>query len=176
VALECTFFFLSSLAMKLLVADIGEEEALVDGDVDGVLVGGGVGGALVGVSHPCAPLSLSILFYRVETSLSLSSTSPCPRWDSGEQLPPIVEPRGELPLSSSLLFSPSSLPSPWRGPCCRPPAWPLSAPRRNPYPATPGAALSGTPRRHPRRDPGARSPVHSARSPNPVRYPSARSV
>jgi hypothetical protein len=31
------------------VADIGEEEALVDGDVGGVLVGGGVGGALVGV-------------------------------------------------------------------------------------------------------------------------------
>jgi hypothetical protein len=30
----------------------------------------------------------------------LSSTSPCPRWDSGERLPPIVEPRGELPLSS----------------------------------------------------------------------------
>jgi hypothetical protein len=31
------------------VADIGEEEALVDGDVGGVLVVGGVGGALVGV-------------------------------------------------------------------------------------------------------------------------------
>ena len=32
--------------------DIGEEEALVDGDVGGVLVGGGVGGALVGVPFP----------------------------------------------------------------------------------------------------------------------------
>jgi hypothetical protein len=31
------------------VVDIGEEEALVDGDVGGVLVGGGVGGALVEV-------------------------------------------------------------------------------------------------------------------------------
>jgi hypothetical protein len=31
------------------VADVREEEALVDGDVGGVLVGGGVGGALVGV-------------------------------------------------------------------------------------------------------------------------------
>jgi hypothetical protein len=31
------------------VADVGEEEALVDGDVGGVLVGGGVGGAPVGV-------------------------------------------------------------------------------------------------------------------------------
>jgi hypothetical protein len=30
------------------VADIGEEEALVDGDVGGVLIGG-VGGALIGV-------------------------------------------------------------------------------------------------------------------------------
>jgi hypothetical protein len=34
------------------VADVGEEEALVDGDVGGVLVGGGVGGALVGVPLP----------------------------------------------------------------------------------------------------------------------------
>jgi hypothetical protein len=31
------------------VADVGEEESLVGGDVGGVLVGGGVGGALVGV-------------------------------------------------------------------------------------------------------------------------------
>jgi hypothetical protein len=31
------------------VVDVGEEEALVDGDVGGVLVGGGVGGALVRV-------------------------------------------------------------------------------------------------------------------------------
>jgi hypothetical protein len=31
------------------VADVGEEETLVDGDVCGVLVGGGVGGALIGV-------------------------------------------------------------------------------------------------------------------------------
>jgi hypothetical protein len=34
------------------VADVGEEEALVDGDVGGVLVVGGVGGALVGVPLP----------------------------------------------------------------------------------------------------------------------------
>jgi hypothetical protein len=31
------------------VADVGEEETLVDSDVCGVLVGGGVGGALIGV-------------------------------------------------------------------------------------------------------------------------------
>jgi hypothetical protein len=31
------------------VVDVGEEEALVDGDVGGVLIGGGVGGALIGV-------------------------------------------------------------------------------------------------------------------------------
>jgi hypothetical protein len=31
------------------VADVGEEEALVDGDVGGVLVGRGVGGALIRV-------------------------------------------------------------------------------------------------------------------------------
>jgi hypothetical protein len=34
------------------VADVGEEEALVNGDVGGVLVGGGVGGALIGVPFP----------------------------------------------------------------------------------------------------------------------------
>jgi hypothetical protein len=34
------------------VADVGEEEALVNGDVGGVLVGGGVGGALVEVPFP----------------------------------------------------------------------------------------------------------------------------
>jgi hypothetical protein len=34
------------------VADVGEEEALVDGDVDGILVRGGVGGALIGVPFP----------------------------------------------------------------------------------------------------------------------------
>jgi hypothetical protein len=34
------------------VAHVWEEEALVDGDVGGVLVGGGVGGALVGVPSP----------------------------------------------------------------------------------------------------------------------------
>jgi hypothetical protein len=33
------------------VADVGEEDALVDGDVGGILIGG-VGGALVGVSFP----------------------------------------------------------------------------------------------------------------------------
>jgi hypothetical protein len=34
------------------VADIGEEEALVDGDLGSVLVGAGVGGALIGISFP----------------------------------------------------------------------------------------------------------------------------
>jgi hypothetical protein len=34
------------------VADVGEEEALVDGDVGGILVVGGVGGALIGVPLP----------------------------------------------------------------------------------------------------------------------------
>jgi hypothetical protein len=34
------------------VADVGEEESFVDGDVGGVLVVRGVGGALVGVPLP----------------------------------------------------------------------------------------------------------------------------
>jgi hypothetical protein len=36
---------------EALVADVGEEKSLVDGDVGGVLIGG-VGGALVGVPFP----------------------------------------------------------------------------------------------------------------------------
>jgi hypothetical protein len=40
------------LSHETLVADVGEEETLVDGDVGNVLVGGRVGGALVGVPFP----------------------------------------------------------------------------------------------------------------------------
>jgi hypothetical protein len=40
------------LCHEAFIADVGEEEALVDGDVGGVLVGGGVGGALVEVPFP----------------------------------------------------------------------------------------------------------------------------
>jgi hypothetical protein len=39
------------LRHETLMADVGEEEALVDGDVGGVLIGG-VGGALIGVPFP----------------------------------------------------------------------------------------------------------------------------
>jgi hypothetical protein len=45
-------FYLLPLAVlchKALVADVGEEKSLVDGDVSGVLIGGGVDGALIGV-------------------------------------------------------------------------------------------------------------------------------
>jgi hypothetical protein len=40
------------LSHETHVVNVGEEEALVEGDVDGVLVGGGFGGALVGVPFP----------------------------------------------------------------------------------------------------------------------------
>ena len=40
---------LAILSHETLVADVGEEEAFVDGDVGGVLIGGGVSGALIGV-------------------------------------------------------------------------------------------------------------------------------
>jgi hypothetical protein len=43
------------------VADVGEEEALVDGDVGGVLVGG-VGGVLVGVPFPTHVGITALLF------------------------------------------------------------------------------------------------------------------
>jgi hypothetical protein len=44
--------FLAVLSHETFVADVGEDEAFVDGDVGGVLVGRGVGGALVGVPFP----------------------------------------------------------------------------------------------------------------------------
>jgi hypothetical protein len=55
------------------VADVWEEETLVDGDVYGVLVGGGVGGALIGVPLPAnmgiAALLLVILLLLLPSSL-----------------------------------------------------------------------------------------------------------
>jgi hypothetical protein len=60
------------------VPNIGEEEALVDGDVGGVLVGGGVGGAFVGIPFPthvgiAALLVISLLLLLLPLlSLSLS--------------------------------------------------------------------------------------------------------
>jgi hypothetical protein len=55
------------------VADVGEEESLVDGDVGGILVGGGVGGALIGVPFPThvgiATLLLVVLLIFLPLSL-----------------------------------------------------------------------------------------------------------
>jgi hypothetical protein len=55
------------------VADVGEEETLVGGDVCGVLVGGRVGGALIGVPLPAnmgiAALLLVILLLLLPSSL-----------------------------------------------------------------------------------------------------------
>jgi hypothetical protein len=60
------------------VADVGEEESFVDGDVGGVLVGGGVGGALVGVPLP-ANVGIATLLLVVPllfSSLSLLVVAP----------------------------------------------------------------------------------------------------
>jgi hypothetical protein len=59
------------------VADVGEEEPFVDGDVGGVLVGGGIGGALVGVPFPAnmgitALLLVTPLLFLLLSLLSLS--------------------------------------------------------------------------------------------------------
>jgi hypothetical protein len=56
------------------VADVGEEEALGDSDVGGILVGGGVGGALLGVPLPAymgiaAPLLVVPLLFSSLTLL-----------------------------------------------------------------------------------------------------------
>jgi hypothetical protein len=53
------------------VADVGEEETLVDGDVCGVLVGG-VGGALIGVPLP-ANMGIAALLLVVPLLLLPSS-------------------------------------------------------------------------------------------------------
>jgi hypothetical protein len=46
------YLLFAVLSHEAFVADVGEEKALVDGDVGSVLVGGGVDGALVGVPFP----------------------------------------------------------------------------------------------------------------------------
>ena len=46
------YLLFAILGHETFVADVGEEVALVDGNVGGVLVRGGVGGALVGVPFP----------------------------------------------------------------------------------------------------------------------------
>jgi hypothetical protein len=55
------------------VADVWEEEALVNGDVGGVVVVGGVGGALIGVPFPAymgiAALLLVLSFLFLPLSL-----------------------------------------------------------------------------------------------------------
>jgi hypothetical protein len=50
------------LSHETFVADVGEKEAFVDGDVGGVLVEGGVGGALVGVSFLTYVCIAALLF------------------------------------------------------------------------------------------------------------------
>jgi hypothetical protein len=60
------------------VADVGEEKALGDGDVCGVLVGGGVGGALVGVPLPAnmGIVALLLVVPLLFSSLSLLVVAP----------------------------------------------------------------------------------------------------
>jgi hypothetical protein len=71
--------FLVVLCHEAFVADVGEEEALVNDDVGGILVGGGVGGAFVGIPFPtyegiAALLVVLLLFLLpfLSSSLSLS--------------------------------------------------------------------------------------------------------
>jgi hypothetical protein len=59
------------------VADVGEEETLVDGDVGSVLVGGGVGGALVGVPLPTnMGIAALLVVYLLFPPLSLLVVAP----------------------------------------------------------------------------------------------------
>jgi hypothetical protein len=67
------YLIFAILCYEALVANVGEEEAFVDGDVCGVLVGGGVGGALIGVPLPAymgiIALLLVVLLLILPTSL-----------------------------------------------------------------------------------------------------------
>jgi hypothetical protein len=54
------------------VADVGEEESLVDGNVGGVLVGGGVSGALIGVPFPLHVCFATLLVVSLLLHLLLS--------------------------------------------------------------------------------------------------------
>jgi hypothetical protein len=73
-------FYLLSFAVlchEALVADVGEEETLVDGDVGGILVEGGVGGAHVEVPFPthvgiATLLLVVLLLFFLPPFLSLS--------------------------------------------------------------------------------------------------------
>jgi hypothetical protein len=60
------------------MADVGEEETLVDSDVGDILVGGGVGGALVGVPFPTyvgiAALLLVVLLLPLLVVVSVTFT------------------------------------------------------------------------------------------------------
>ena len=69
-ALDFTFFVI--LCHEALVADVVEEETLVDGDVCGVLFGG-VGGALIGVPLPA---NMGIIALLLVVSLLLLLLSP----------------------------------------------------------------------------------------------------
>jgi hypothetical protein len=60
------------------VADIGEEESLVDGDDGGILVGARVGGALVGVPLPTHVGIVALLLIVPLLFLSSSPSCRCP--------------------------------------------------------------------------------------------------
>jgi hypothetical protein len=94
------------------------------------------------------------------SNTSTSSTSPCPRWDYGERLPPIVEPRGELPLP--FLLSLFSFPLPARSPSPERPSGGSPPCERPPGNSPPGGGPSA-------RGPGVRSPIPIVHSPVPVR-------
>jgi hypothetical protein len=70
------------LCCEAFVAGVWEEEALVDGDVGGILIGGGVDGALIGVPFPThvsiaalllvVPLLFLLLPYLIVTPITIT--------------------------------------------------------------------------------------------------------
>jgi hypothetical protein len=79
------------LGHEIFVADVGEEESLVDGNVGGILIKGGVGGALVGVPFltyvGIATLLLVIsLILLLLPLLVVAPVTICRRFDPGGSL------------------------------------------------------------------------------------------
>jgi hypothetical protein len=100
---------LAVLSHETLVADVGEEEAFVDG----VLVGGGVGGALVGVSFPAyvgitaLSLVVSLLFLLLPFLVVVPVTS-TRNWTFCYEMTGLTTPVAHL-LGAGLVVLPSPL-------------------------------------------------------------------
>jgi hypothetical protein len=109
--------FLAVLSHETLVANVGEEKALVDGDVGDVLVGGGIGGTPVGVPFPAyvgiaALLVVPLLFLLLPFLVVIPVTS-TRNWTFCYEMTRLTTPVAHL-LGAGLVVLPSPLLEDWR--------------------------------------------------------------